>query len=472
MKINQLKIGTLLLSTLLGYSSCKKDEVKSQAANAGTVARANEAVSIWMTTADQSNLLKQQANKNFAADAGTNATTVTVDPNTTYQTIDGFGFTLTEGSAEVISSLSSSKQTTLLNDLFSSSGIGISVLRISIGASDMSSSDYSYQEGASFDLSGPDLTYLIPILKKIVALNPNIKILATPWTPPRWMKSNGAWIGGILNASGYSNYDQYATYFLNYLDAMKAQGISIWAITPQNEPLNPNNDPSLSMAASEELTFINNNLGPKLSGAGYTTKIICYDHNCDNTSYPTTVANGSSYVDGSAFHLYAGDISALTTVKNATNKNVYFTEQYTSSTGSFSGDLIWHIANVVVGSTRNWSRTALEWNVATNASFGPHTPGGCTTCKGAVTVSSSTSYSYNVSYYIIAHAAKFVKTGAVRISSNISGNIQNVAFKNTDGTRVLLAGNSGSSSSTFKVKWGTQSFTYTLAAGAVATFKW
>ena len=472
--MNTSKLVAFMLTVLLSYS-CKKNT--SESANEetslknknGTSVRANEAVSVWITTGDNSKLLQQQANVTFAADAGTNPTTVNIDENATFQGMDGFGFTLTQGSAKVIGGMASTQQNALLNELFSSGGIGISAIRISIGASDLSESSYSYRDGASFSLAGPDLTHLIPMIKKILVINPNIKILATPWSAPRWMKTNGGWIGGSLNVS---NYGDYATYFLDYLNAMKAHGINIWAITPQNEPENPYNEPSMLLNANEQVSFINNHLGPKIRGAGYNTKIIGFDHNCDNTSYPTTVANGSTYVDGTAFHLYAGDISAMSTVKNATNKNVYFTEQFTSSTGNFGGDLNWHTQNITVGSTRNWSKTVFEWNLANDVNMGPRTPGGCTTCLGAITVNNSTSFTRNVPYYIIAHLSKFVNPNAVRIGSNISGSIQNTAFKNPDGSKVLLVGNNGGAASTFKVKWGTQSFTYTLPAGAVATFKW
>lgn len=470
MKTNQQVkkvLGALLLPCLL-FSSCKK-EVKINASDEQTIVRANESVSIWMTTGDKSNLLQQQSNRTFAADAGTNAHTITVNENTTYQSMDGFGFTLTQGSAQVIKGLATTQQNALLNELFSSGGIGLSAIRISIGASDLSSHSYSYRDGASFSLAGPDLNDLIPIIKKIQAINPNIKILATPWSAPRWMKTNGSWIGGSLNAH---NYGDYATYFLDYLNAMRAQGIEIWGITPQNEPENPHNEPSMLMTANEQLNFINNHLGPRIRNAGYQTKIIGFDHNCDNTSYPIAVANGSPYVDGTAFHLYLGNISAMSTVRNATNKNVYFTEQWTSSTGNFGGDLSWHTQYITIGSTRNWSKAVFEWNLANNTSMRPRTPGGCTECLGAITINNSTSYTRNVAYYIIAHLSKFVKPGALRISSNVTSSIQSVAFRNTDGSNVLLAQNTSGSSVNFKVKWGSQSFSYPLPAGAVATFKW
>ncbi|MDP4239794.1 MAG: glycoside hydrolase family 30 beta sandwich domain-containing protein [Bacteroidota bacterium] len=438
----------------------------------------SQTVTPWITSADKSKLLQQQSTVNFSSNSGTANVTINLYPATTYQTMDGFGFCMTEGSAEVISSLSVAQQSSLLTELFDvSTGLGISVLRISIGASDLSSSDYSYDETsgdatmANFSLSGPDLTYLIPVLKKVLAINPTIKILATPWSPPRWMKSNSSWVGGSLNSTAYT---AYANYFVKYLNAMKTQGITIWAITPQNEPENPNNEPSMSMTASEETNFINNNLGPAMAGGGFSAvKIIAYDHNCDDTTYPTYVCNNSSYVDGAAFHLYAGNISALTTVKNATGKNVYFTEQYTASTGSFSGDFGWHLQNVVLGSSNNWAKTVIEWNLATNSSFGPHTPGGCNTCQGAVTINSSTAYFRNVSYYIIGQISKFVQPGAVRIqSSSSSSSLMVSAFKNPDGTMAVVAYNANSSIQSVRIAVNGQAFVYSVPASSAVTFIW
>jgi len=423
---------------------------------------------VWLTTGSGSSLLAQQGSLTFGANSGS-STTVTINEGSTYQTMDGFGYTLTEGSCEVINSLGSSQQSSLLNELFSSSGVGISMLRISIGASDLSSSNYSYRDGASFSLAGPDLNYLIPMIKKILAINPNIKILATPWSAPRWMKSNGGWVGGTLNTG---NYGDYAQYFVDYLNAMNGQGINIWGITPQNEPENPNNNPSMTLTAQQELNFINNNLGPAIRNAGYSTKIIGFDHNCDNTSYPTTVAT-SSYVDGSAFHLYSGSISALTTVKNNTGKNVYFTEQWTSSAGSFSGDLSWHTQNVTIGASNNWAKGIFEWNLANNSSIGPHTSGGCSQCLGAITINNSTSYTRNVAYYIISHFSKFVKANAVRIgASSNNGNLITTAFKNSDGSKVAVVLNNSGGAISFRIVWNNASFTYSLAAGSVVTFKW
>src|SRR5690606_33501108 len=184
------------------------------------------------------------------------------------------------------------------------------------------------------------------------------------------------------------------------------------AITIQNEPLHDGNNPSMYMTAADQALFIKDYLGPAFENANIQTKIIAWDHNCDRPEYPMEILSDPeayAYTDGSAFHLYAGDISALSTLHNAfPEKDVYFTEQYTASDGSFDGDLKWHLKNVIIGAMRNWSKNALEWNLANNEYFGPHTPGGCTVCKGGVTIGSSGNITRNVGYYIVAHASKFV----------------------------------------------------------------
>jgi glucosylceramidase len=438
-------------------------------------------VTMWLTTGDRSALLQKQNVSLLFSNTTNQNTTITVDTTQTYQTIDGFGFTLTGGSAALINSLGTTQSDALLKELFltDSAHIGISYLRISLGASDLSAAPFTYDDLASgqtdvnlanFSID-KEKTDLIPVLKKIVALNPAIKILACPWTAPTWMKTNNSFKGGSLNPT---YYDAYARYFVKYIQAMQAQGITIDAITPQNEPLNPDNNPSMVMRASEQANFIKNNLGPQFKTAGLNTKIIVYDHNTDRTDYPLAIladAAANPFVDGSAFHLYAGDIGALTPVHTAfPTKNIYFTEQWTSSTGTFNGDLSWHINNLIIGATRNWSRNVLEWNLASDPNLGPHTTGGCTTCLGALTI--GTTVARNVSYYIIAHASKFVRPGAVRIASDTPASLSNVAFKNTNGTKVLIVSNNSASTQTFNLKFNGKITATTLSSGAVATYVW
>ncbi|MGZ3756375.1 MAG: glycoside hydrolase family 30 protein [Mucilaginibacter sp.] len=438
-------------------------------------------VAMWLTKGDQSALLQKQNIGLLFGSTNNSNTTITVDTTQVYQSIDGFGFMLTGGSATLINNLPATQQDALLKELFltDTTHIGISYLRISIGASDLSATTFTYDEnGGSPDLSLANFsidiekTDLIPLLKKILALNPNIKILACPWTAPTWMKTNKSFSGGSLNTA---YYDVYAQYFVKYIQAMKAQGIEIDAITPQNEPLNANNNPAMVMQAADEATFIKNSLGPAFKAASLTTKIIAYDHNTDRADYPIGVlsdAAANPYVDGSAFHLYAGTIDALTTVHNAfPAKNIYFTEQYTSSNSTFNGDLQWHINNLIIGATRNWSRNVLEWNLAADGFLGPHTTGGCSICQGALTIAGA-AVTRNVSYYIVAHASKFVRPGAVRIASNSSTSLPNVAFKNTDGKKVLIVLNPGSTDQTFNIQFNAKAVTTTLGSAAVATYIW
>jgi len=443
---------------------------------------ANE-VDFWLTKADESIKLEKQNTILTFATTANQYPSIEIDETSSYQTIDGFGYTLTGGSAEVINTLIPSKKDELLQELFGSSAtsIGVSYLRISIGASDLNSAPFTYDDMpvgqtdptlANFSLA-KDMTHLIPLLKQILAINPKIKILGSPWSPPTWMKSNNSFVGGTLLPQ---YYNVYAHYFVKYIQAMKTEGITIDAITPQNEPLHPGNNPSLLMEAPQQTDFIKNHLGPAFQNANITTKIIIYDHNCDKPEYPIAVLNDAaakSFINGSAFHLYAGDISALSTVKNAhPDKAIYFTEQWTASNGSFSGDLKWHMKNVIIGSMRNWSRIALEWNLANNTSFGPHTQGGCTMCKGAITIETNSAYGRNVAYYIIAHASKFVTPGAARIASTTTGNLNNVAFKTIDGKKVLIVENDGNNLEVFNIKYNGKWIVASLDAGAVGTFVW
>lgn len=481
-KKNSIKTLVLIaLSAVLTQCSSSTDAVKL--ATKPIPSEVSNQVDFWLTKGNQSVKLQKQSTGLAFGSINNSYATIEVDESKSFQTIDGFGYTLTGGSAQVINQLNAQKRQELLQELFGSgaNAISISYIRISIGASDLDAMPFSYNDlpNGQTDINlekfslEPNKNDVIPMLKEILAINPNIKILATPWSPPVWMKDNTSFIGGSLQPKYYGVYAQY---FVKYIQQMKAEGITIDAITPQNEPLHPGNNPSLLMLASQQADFIKNHLGPAFQNANLKTKIITYDHNCNKPEYPLAILNDTEaypYVDGSAFHLYEGDISALSTVHNAfPNKNVYFTEQYTSDKGNFDGDLKWHVKNVVIGSMRNWSKTALEWNLANNASFGPNTPGGCTTCKGALTIESNGDFTRNVAYYIIAHASKFVPDGSVRIASNLSGNLQNVAFKTPEGKKVLIVENDGNTAETFNIKHNGKWVATSLEAGSVGTYIW
>ncbi len=477
------KASAVLVSSIIALFSCSRNNNSGSGPGTGSTGTSQMSdVSFWLTEGNPMVLFQRQ---NSALLFGTNANSnqfIDVDSTQTYQTIDGFGFTLTGGSAHVISQMDAISKASLLKELFGndSSSIGISYLRLSIGSSDLNASVFSYDDmplgqtdtGLVHFSLAPDSSELIPLLQQIVTINPSIKIIATPWSAPVWMKDNNNSIAGSLLAT---YYNVYAQYFVKYIQQMKLKGISIDAITPQNEPLNPNNNPSMVMQAADESTFIKNFLGPAFQSAGITAKIIVYDHNCDRPDYPETIlqdATAYAFVNGSAFHLYAGDISALGQVHNLyPDKQVYFTEQYTASTGDFAGDLDWHVKNVIIGSMRNWSRNALEWNLANDASYGPHTIGGCTTCKGALTITGS-SVTRNVGYYIIAHASKFVPAGSVRISSTVTSVLQTAAFLTPEQKKVMIIENDDQAQDIINIRFNGKWVTTTVPAGAVCTYVW
>lgn len=433
----------------------------------------------FITSGDQTQLLQKKVLTIQKTEPNHFNQKVSIDARQKYQTMDGFGFTLTGGSALLIQQMDLIKRKALLEELFgkSATAISISSLRISVGASDLSEQVFSYNDLENgqtdslvqqFSLSR-DTTYLIPLLKQILAINPAIHIMATPWTAPSWMKTNNSSIGGSLIPQYYRSY---ARYLVKYLLAMKANGILIHSLTIQNEPQHGGNNPSMLMSAVEQADFIKNHLGPLFALNEIKTKIIIWDHNCDHPEFPITVLNDAAarqYIDGSAFHLYAGDVSALSTVKAAhPDKNIYFTEQWTGSKGSFDGDLKWHIHHVLLGALQHHSKIVMEWNLANDTSFGPHTPGGCTECKGALTIDQS-KVTRNVAYYIIAHAAKFIPPGSVRIQSNHTEKLNSAAFLTPDGSTILILLNNGTTLNGLKIHYKNEWASLTLKAGAVAT---
>ena len=467
------------LVLILIYNSCLAQPAVHQ--KSSLIKVKNEKVAFWLTDPSDSTLFKQKEPVAIGS-VSDQLQTIKIDRSQVYQSIDGFGFALTGGSAMLINKMSEAGRAKLLKELFTVDGnsIGVSYLRISVGSSDLDDHVFSYDDLSAGE-TDPDLkkfslaadeTNLIPVLKQIIAIKPDIKILISPWSAPAWMKTNGETHGGNLKPEYYKAYAQY---FIKYIKGMREHGINIDALTIQNEPLNPKNNPSMVMEAPEQAEFIANNLGPALASAKLKTKIILYDHNADRPDYPITILdnkNAAKYVDGSAFHLYGGKIDALSTVHDAyPDKNLYFTEQWVGSPGDLKAELKFHIKEIIIGATRNWSRNVIEWNLASDQNQEPHTPGGCTRCLGAVTILGD-SIVRNPAYYIIAHAAKFVRPGSKRIASNLPANLPNVAFINPDGKIVLIVYNDDKTPQTFNIKYGEKSVSSSLNPGAVATYTW
>jgi glucosylceramidase len=403
-----------------------------------------------------------------------------INPLKTYQEMDGFGFTLTGGSAMHLSKMEKVSRQKLLKELFGTGPgeIGISYLRLSIGASDLDEYPWSYNDlpKGKEDLTlknfslGYDTLYLLPILKEILAISPQIQFMGSPWSPPTWMKDNKDTRGGSLLTK---YYDVYARYLVKYIQSMNFHGINISALTIQNEPLHPGNNPSLLMLPEEQKVFIKKYLGPSFEKNNLKTKIIIYDHNANRPDYPITILDdpeAAKYIDGSAFHLYEGEISALSKVHDAhPSKNLYFTEQWIGGPGNFAGDFTWHLKNLVIGGPKNWAKTVLQWNLTSNVDYTPHTDrGGCTKCLGAVTIEGN-KVTKNPAYYIIGQIAPFVKPGFKRIESNEINGINQVSFANEAGNTVIIMQNISSGYKIFYVKHKDKNFPVALEAGATAT---
>jgi glucosylceramidase len=482
------------------------------ALNASLLFAQSGQIESWITNPDRSALFeKQSGNISFAdRNAGRGGSTIIIDDSQQMQTIDGFGFALTGGSAELLMKMSSGERAKILKELFAfdDKNIGVSYIRLSIGASDLNSFVFSYndlQKGETdYELKKfslvQDYNDVVPVMKEILAINPAIKILGSPWSAPAWMKTNNDVRGGRLKTDCY---EAYALYFVKYVQAMKKESIPIDAITIQNEPLNSRNTPSMSWFENEQADFIKNNLGPAFEKAGIKTKIILFDHNGDRPDFPLSLLNDpevAKYADGSGFHNYAGDIAlALSLVHIARpDKNLYFTEQMvTERPGSPEINIVNPVRNLILRTTQNWSRNVILWNLAADPLNDPHTDnGGCSMCQGAITIKGDT-VSRNIALYSIAHASKFVRPGSVRIASTNKGDktvglyedeqrsgvyrmaiienmeiLPNVAFKTPQGKIVLIVVNDTFSANSFRIQWKGKFAAVRLNPGAVGTYVW
>lgn len=414
------------------------------------------------------------------------ALTIRVDDGQQFQRIDGFGASLTDSSAWLLDQkLTAEKRAEVMDMLFDpQKGIGLSILRQPMGASDFALTDYSYDDVAAGEKDSKlekfsiehDRAYIIPMVKAALVRNPNLKIIASPWSPPGWMKTSQSMTQGALLPEAYP---ALAAYFVSFIQAYGAAGIPIYAITMQNEPLNiPGNYPGMGMTAVEQAAFLRDSLGPALKDAGLKTKVFIFDHNWDLIEFPLKVMSDSraaSFAAGTATHCYGGVPTAQNELhERFPEKEIWMTE---CSGGEWQkGNLLEQQARLIINSTRNWAQTVVLWNLALDQNHEPFL-GGCTTCRGVVTVnhaSSPVQVIPTVDFTALGHASKFVKPGAHRIASNSfdQGSLEDVAFQNLDGSIVLLVLNSSGGPLPFNIAWKNRFATYKLPAGAVTTFVW
>ncbi|MDP4512017.1 glycoside hydrolase family 30 beta sandwich domain-containing protein [Nonomuraea turcica] len=442
-----------------------------------TSAQAATPVQVWLTTADGSAKLTRQPDIAFGATPL--ARNVMVSPAETHQTMAGFGASITGASASLIAAMPTGQRNALMADLFQTAGLNY--LRQPIGATDFNRTAdfYTYDDGAAdptlsrFSVQRDETENILPLVRQARQLNPALKVMGSPWSAPAWMKDSNNLNGGSLKSEYVGTY---ADYLVKFVQAYGAAGVPVGDLTVQNEPLFTTSYPSMAMSSQQQADLIKL-LDSKLTAAGLTTRIWAYDHNWDRPDYPLDVfsrAGNLSHLVGAAFHCYGGQVSAQQQVVNA-GKRVMFTEcsgtDSADRDATFADTLMWHAENLLVQNARNGGESTITWNLALNPSGGPH-QGGCSTrCNGVVEINGS-SYTRNAEYYVLSHAARFVKPGAVRVGSTSSAEVQNVAFINPDGSRVLVALNTTTSAQPFSVTENGLSFVSSLPARSLATYTW
>jgi glucosylceramidase len=446
---------------------------------------ASDTVGVWQTNATGAQLLSQQPRLRFVTTTLSAPYTIRIDEGTHYQSIVGFGAAFTDASTYLIQEkMSAAQRRALLTDLFGTDGLGLAFMRMTMGSSDFSRSHWSYDDVPPGQ-TDPTLSHfsidrdreaMLPVILAAREINPHLVLMASPWSAPGWMKTTGSLVKGRLREDAY---DPYAHYFLRFLQAYAAAGVPVQYLSVQNEPdFEPDNYPGMRMSATERAAFVGGHLGPLLRTSGMQTAILDWDHNWDQPQQPLTFLADSaarSFTTGVAWHCYGGNVSAQSAVHDAyPEMETFFTE---CSGGEWSPDfgnnLAFTVGTLIIDGTRNWARGVALWNLALDPAHGPHT-GGCGDCRGVVTIDPATGVvTHNVEYFALAHASRFVRPGARRVSSDSDvGGLKSVAFRNPDGSTALIVLNTADVERTFAVRAASRAFAYSLPAGAVATFRW
>ncbi|MFO1476466.1 MAG: carbohydrate-binding protein [Verrucomicrobiota bacterium] len=448
-----------------------------------TVCSQAQTVNVWLTLHDLSKELEPQAPATFSpGNSGGNP--VVVDEARSYQEIEGFGASFTDSAAWLLNEVATpAARTNAMNDLFTrnGAGIGLGFVRNPMGASDLARTHYSYDDlpAGQTDVNltnfsiAHDQADIIPLMLTALQLNPQLKVMANPWSPPGWMKSSGSMIGGSLLPSMYS---PFARYFVKYIQACAAAGIPVHYISLENEPLYvPGDYPGMSMDAATQTTILRDFVLPALRSNSLSTRVLVYDHNFDRPDYPQTVLGdatlaASSQVAGIAWHGYGGTPGVMLTLGNQyPGKGQYMTEH---SGGGWVGDQVRQDFTEIIHVLRCGGKAYVKWSLAQDQNDGPNL-GGCGTCTGIVRVQNpGGSITYGTEFYTLGHFSKFILPGAYRVYSGNANGIVTAAFRNLDGSKALVAFNDTSASKTFQVWWGTVSFSYTLPSYAGATFTW
>lgn len=453
------------------------------------------AVAMYQTTADRSRVFSSESVQ-AASSASSITSTIKLDSSVKYQEMDGFGAAITGSTCYNLLQMSPENRAAILRETFDPKfGMGYSYIRVSIGCSDFSLDEYTCCDEAgigNFKMHAYDRRDLYPILREILAINPKIKILGSPWTCPRWMKIGldndqlfDSWKSGRLNPSYYTDY---AKYFVLWIQEMEKEGFPIESITVQNEPLNKGNSVSLYMTWEEQRDFIKGHLGPAFKQAGLKTKILIFDHNYNYDDIPSQQKyvskiyadpEAAKYIDGSAWHAYGGSNTELEDVHAAApDKGIYFTEMSIGTWNySFDGDLMWNFREVCLGTINRWCKAVIMWNLMLDSDRGPNRPdGGCTTCFGAIDINKDyQTMTKNSHYYTMGHLSKVIKPGALRIGSSINPTAPKIylaAFRNPDGSYAMVLQNDSDADTSVLIDYGTNQFVVSMPLKSVTSLCW
>jgi len=442
------------------------------------------AAEMWLTTADESQKLAVQPMLSPTGPA-TGDEAVTIDSSRRFQRMHGFGAAMTDASAELFSRLPADKRRAIMAELFGrkNGGLGLSFTRLTVGASDFSRTHYSYDDtpgnapdpGLRYFSIAPARKYVLPRVREALAINPKLKVMISPWSPPAWMKTTKSLIQGQL-LSEY--YPAFANYLARTVQAFGRDGVPVSMVTIQNEPdFEPGDYPGMRVNPPERAIIIGRHVGPTFRALGLKTQILDYDHNWDKPELPLAVLADSrarAYIAGVAWHCYNGDVPAQSPVHDAyRDKDAWQTECSGGEWGPHFGETLgWMTDKLIIGVANNWGRGSLTWNLALDTQHGPH-HGGCADCRGVVTIDpASGAITRNVEYFVLGHASRFVLPGAYRIATVKRGDgVEAAAFLNPDGSRVAILHRT-SAGAPLTIAIDGQRFAMPLAAGSVVTVRW
>lgn len=439
---------------------------------------------MWLTTADQSHKLEPQPLR-LPQGPASGDEAVHIDTSRHFQKMQGFGAAMTDSSAEVLSSLPERKRKALMAELFGrkNGGLGLSFTRLTVGASDFSTSDYSYDDTPG-NAPDPELRYfsiepakkyVLPRTREALAINPDLLVMVSPWSAPAWMKTTRSLIKGELLPR---YYPAFANYLAKTVEAFGREGVRVSMLTIQNEPnFEPDDYPGERVDPPQRAEIIGRYVGPRFKALGLRTQILDWDHNWDHPEMPLAVLRdpvARHHISGVAWHCYNGDVTAQTTVHDAyPDKDAWLTE---CSGGDWSpeyGEVLgWMTDKLIIGASNNWSRGTLLWNLALDPAHGPHT-GGCADCRGVVTIDPATgAITRNVEYYVLGHASRFILPGAYRVSVAIRGDqLEAAAFLNPDGSRVAILYRKAGDG-TAGIALDGEHYSLAMPKGSVATLLW